>query len=153
MSRLPGIYQKKDRIIDRAWKQSGRIVSVPENPTTLSSVVVKWENGRKSNIWAASIMLDPAFVKEELKRMDSTIFIPKVGQRVKIKSIGIKGTVTFINQNDLFFDHMSPIQVELDRAYDDSGHRMYRAGLQDLKKLKKKAPVPIVEDEEAVLWD
>ena len=69
----------------------------------------------------------------------------KVGDRVKVKSLGIKGTVEYIDQPNLYRDHMYPIQIQLDKPwYDDGGGGelpnayMYRTGLRDIVKLKKK---------------
>lgn len=60
------------------------------------------------------------------------------GQRVKIKPLAIKGVVTYINQKDYFNHHMRPIQVELDKPYDESGQTTYRTNMFEIVKLKKK---------------
>jgi hypothetical protein len=66
-----------------------------------------------------------------------TTKIPKLGSRVRIKSVNIKGRVFYIHTPDLYADHMHPVQVELDKPYDDSGQTMYRTNLHDLVVLKK----------------
>ncbi|WP_422661646.1 hypothetical protein ACK8P5_26350 (plasmid) [Paenibacillus sp. EC2-1] len=68
----------------------------------------------------------------------ANFWIPTNGKRVKVKSLGIKGTVEYVNMNDIAHSHFSPVQVFLDKPYDDSGHRLYRTGIEDLVKLKKK---------------
>lgn len=80
--------------------------------------------------------------------------VPKLGARVKVKSIGIKGTIFHIDSQYLFRDHFLPIQVTLDRPYKDkdSGTEttMYRTSLPDIKILKKKQEEP---EEELLILD
>jgi len=63
----------------------------------------------------------------------------KVGQRVKVKSLGIKGTVEYIDHPNLYRDHMYPIQIILDKPYYEPitpNSYMYRTDLGDINKLK-----------------
>lgn len=66
----------------------------------------------------------------------------KKGMRVRVKSLNIKGKVFYINWPLLYADHMYPIQVELDKPYDEHGQTMYRTNLKDLVRLKKAATKP-----------
>lgn len=68
----------------------------------------------------------------------SGFWTPTIGQRVKIKSIGIKGRVEFIDFPNLTRSYMHPVQIALDEPYDTQ--KMFRCGIEDLKKLVKKAP-------------
>jgi hypothetical protein len=70
-----------------------------------------------------------------------TKHLPKEGSRVKVLSLDIKGTITYIDTPSLFVDHFYPIQVELDEPWDkdsSSVQRVYRTNLKDLRKLRKK---------------
>ena len=78
--------------------------------------------------------------------MSGKVRIPKEGDRVRIKSIDIKGTVFYVDQPSLYQHHMSPIQVTLDKPYEDD-HCMYRTDLKDIAFLKKKKPQPSFDDE------
>lgn len=60
----------------------------------------------------------------------------RVGNRVKARSIGIKGTVEYIDYPYLYRDHMYPIQILLDKPHDTQ--MIYRTGLKDIIRLKKK---------------
>jgi len=62
----------------------------------------------------------------------------KEGDRVKVVSLGIKGTITYVEWNTLDLEHMNPIQLELDKTYDGSGHKTYRTSLKDLRRLRRK---------------
>lgn len=62
----------------------------------------------------------------------------KEGQRVRVKSLNIKGTVSFVDQPNYFLDYMHPIQVELDRPYDEHKQTMFRTNIKDIVRLKKK---------------
>lgn len=66
--------------------------------------------------------------------------IPKKGDRVRLKSVNIKGTVFYVDTPTLFANHMYPIQVELDKPHDEHGQTMYRTNLPDLVKLKQTTP-------------
>lgn len=61
----------------------------------------------------------------------------KVGHRVKVMSIGRKGSVEFIDWPRLSLPWMYPVQVTLDRPYGECNQTMYRTSANDLKKLKK----------------
>lgn len=65
--------------------------------------------------------------------------IPKKGTRMKVKSLGIKGTIFYVDNPNIYNHHMHPVQVELDKPYDESGQTMYRTNLKDLVSVKKKA--------------
>lgn len=78
--------------------------------------------------------------------MSGKVRIPKEGDRVRIKSIDIKGKVMYVDQPSLYQHHMSPIQVTLDKPYEDD-HCMYRTDLKDIAFLKKKKPQPSFDDE------
>lgn len=65
---------------------------------------------------------------------------PKKGDRVRLKSVNIKGTIFYVDNRHLFVDHFYPIQVELDKPYDENGQTMYRTNLPDIVRLKKKKP-------------
>jgi hypothetical protein len=65
--------------------------------------------------------------------------IPKEGDRVKVVSLNIKGTIDYINTASLYIDHEYPIQVDCDSPWDDnSTQTIYRTNLRDLRALKKK---------------
>lgn len=64
----------------------------------------------------------------------------KVGWKVKLKSNRIEGVITFIDFPELFNDHMCPVQVQLERPYDDSGHLTLRTSLSDLRIHKSERP-------------
>lgn len=63
------------------------------------------------------------------------------GQRVRVKSLNIKGTIFYVDQPDYFNHHFHPIQVTLDKPYDDLGQTMYRTNIRDIVKLKPKKKV------------
>ena len=64
----------------------------------------------------------------------------KEGDRVLVLSLGLKGTVTFIDWKTLKFEHMYPYQLDMDKRYhpDGSTQTMYRTSRMDLRKLRKK---------------
>jgi len=160
MKRKRGHYYVGDRVMDRVWRRKGVVTGVPKIFSPLSRVDVEWEDGTKTEAWAPSIMLDPDFVRELVKQMNRKYFVPKVGDRVKVLSLGIKGTVEYVAINELPFSHLYPIQLLLDKPYDENGHRMYRVGLQEIKLLKKKKKpkkqkekTRIVNDDKPIIWD
>ena len=65
-----------------------------------------------------------------------------VGDRVRVKELGIKGVVEYIDYPNLFNDYQYPVQIKLDKPWDrnETGLNawMYRTGLSDLVKLKPK---------------
>ena len=63
----------------------------------------------------------------------------KEGQRVRVKSLNIKGRIFFIDAPNYFNHHLSPIQVELDKPHDEHGQTMWRTNVKDIVKLKPKA--------------
>jgi len=68
----------------------------------------------------------------------------KVGQRVKVKSLNIKGTVEYIDKPYLNRDYMYPIQVRLDKPYYkpvQPNSYLYRTGLKDLIIIKREKQV------------
>jgi len=161
MKRKRGHYYVGDRVMDRVWRRKGVVTGVPKIFSPLSRVDVEWEDGTKTEAWTPSIMLDPDFVGELVKQMSRRYFVPKVGDRVKVLSLGIKGTVEYISINDLPFSFLYPIQLKLDKPYDETGHRMYRVGLDDIKLLKKKEKAKsikkkkkrVIPDDEPIIWD
>lgn len=165
MKRERGRYYVGDRICDRAWRRKGTVTSVPKNQGPLSRLGVDWDDKGPGEGWVPGIMLDPKYVEKLVKKMDKSYWVPQKGERIRIPSIGIKGTVEFVDTNNLFFNHFYPIQVLLDKPHDDSGQRMFRTNLKDIEKVKKKdkdkkkvkkkekpAPPPPVEDDD-ILWD
>lgn len=67
--------------------------------------------------------------------------IIKSGDRVRIPSLNIKGTVFYVDHKHLYVNHFYPIQVNLDKPHcEDSTQTMYRTNLKDIKRLKKKKP-------------
>ena len=60
------------------------------------------------------------------------------GQRVRVKGLNIKGSITYIDKPNYFNHEFHPIQVELDKPYDEHGWTMYRTNVKDIVKLKKK---------------
>ncbi len=74
----------------------------------------------------------------------------KENQRVRVKSIDIKGVITYIEQKDYFNHHMHPIQIELDKPYGLADQTMYRTNVKDIVGLKKKTK-PKVDDD--VIFD
>lgn len=78
--------------------------------------------------------------------MTGKVRIPKEGDRVRVKSLDIKGRVMYVDQPTLYQHHFSPIQVTLDKPYED-GQCMYRTDLKDIAFLKKKKKVSF--DDEA----
>lgn len=65
----------------------------------------------------------------------------KIGQRVRVKNLNIKGTIFYIDKPNYYVHHLSPIQVELDKPYDEHGQVMVRTNVKDVIKLKKKKAV------------
>lgn len=63
------------------------------------------------------------------------------GQRVRVKSVNIKGTIFYIDQPNYFNHHFHPIQITLDKPYDDLGQVMFRTNVKDIVKLKPKKQV------------
>lgn len=63
----------------------------------------------------------------------------KVGDRVRIPSVDIKGVVTYIDYPTIYQHHMYPIQVLLDKPHDpvSSKQRVLRTNYLDIRKLKK----------------
>lgn len=62
-----------------------------------------------------------------------------VGDRVRIRSLGIKGTIEYIDYRHAHQDFMHPFQVRLDRPWgEEPPLGIYRTSLTDLVKLKKK---------------
>lgn len=143
-------FKKGERIIHRGWKYLGVVVSVPKTFNTMSRVGVKWDSGRETDEWIAGIMP----LTEWRVRMGE-LKIPKLGARVKVKSIGMKGKVFHIDNRFVYRDHFLPIQITLDKPYKDpivgTESTMYRTSLPDVKILKKKKPekeLLILEDDD-----
>lgn len=67
------------------------------------------------------------------------MYKPQVGDRVVFTGEFVQGTgiITFIDQPNLYNHWVSPIQLELDAPYDDSGQTMQRASLTEIAPLKK----------------
>ena len=62
----------------------------------------------------------------------------RVGTRVRVLSIGVKGRITYLDQKTLFAHHLNPVQIELDEPFGDhTVQQMYRTSLKDLKLIKK----------------
>lgn len=61
-----------------------------------------------------------------------------VGDRVKVLSLGIKGTIFYLDSPCLYLDYYNPVQVKLDKPRDIHGQLMYRTNVKDIKRLKKK---------------
>lgn len=64
-----------------------------------------------------------------------------IGQRVKVnveagayKLKDVEGVVFDVNNKELCEHHMLPIQVELEKPYDEHGHKMLRVSLLELEK-------------------
>lgn len=65
--------------------------------------------------------------------------VPKIGDRVILSSERIKGTVTYVDEKHIFVDHYFPIQIELDKPYDDySEYRIHRSNMKNLRFLRKR---------------
>jgi hypothetical protein len=64
--------------------------------------------------------------------------ILKEGTRVRVLSLDIKGKIFYIDYRMISYPHTYPVQIELDKPYDESGQTMYRTNFWDLKKLIKK---------------
>lgn len=47
---------------------------------------------------------------------------------------GITGVVVWVDEPNRFNNHLRPIQVELDKPYDESGHRMMRFSLKEVER-------------------
>lgn len=64
----------------------------------------------------------------------------KEGDRVRVVSLNIKGTVSYIDWRLIKYNHMYPFQIELDKAYDkeNSGHKTYRTERSDLRRLRRR---------------
>lgn len=64
-----------------------------------------------------------------------------IGNRVLIKSIGIKGTISYIDIPTLSQPHCNPIQIDLDESYPkgDTGSlsMVHRTNPKDLKPIVK----------------
>lgn len=48
----------------------------------------------------------------------------------------VPATVFYIDEKNLYADHMKPIQVELDEPYDVHGQRMLRVTLKEVSPLE-----------------
>lgn len=59
------------------------------------------------------------------------------GTRVRVLSLGIKGSVYYIDWPSFRIPYLNPIQVELDHSYDDTNQRMYRTHFDDLAIVKE----------------
>lgn len=64
-----------------------------------------------------------------------------IGQRVKVnveagayKLKDAVGVVFDVNNKELYEHHMLPVQVELEKPYDEHGHRMLRVSLVEIEK-------------------
>lgn len=64
----------------------------------------------------------------------------KINQEVKIKSLGIKGKVIYIDYPYLYHEYMYPVQLELDKPWYNDGYessqpnsKMFRTGMKDLE--------------------
>lgn len=70
------------------------------------------------------------------------VALVRVGDRVRVKGLGIKGVVEYIDYPNLFNDYQYPVQIKLDKPWDrnETGLNawIYRTGLSDLVKLKPK---------------
>lgn len=70
--------------------------------------------------------------KDKEPKKDSVPFKePKKGDKVRIPSINITGTIQYVANKYLFVEHYYPIQVMLDEAYEE--HVMLRTNLKDLE--------------------
>jgi|GEM_PF-4133559 len=63
---------------------------------------------------------------------DPEFYKPEAGHRVMVPSIGQTGVIDYIDQRTLFVNEYFPIQVILDKPYDDS--TMIRTNLRDIQK-------------------
>jgi len=57
--------------------------------------------------------------------------------RVRVISLGIKGSIFHIDWPSFRIPYFNPIQVELDHPYDDTGQRMYRTSFEDIVFVKE----------------
>lgn len=64
--------------------------------------------------------------------------IPEVGDRVKVLSLNLKATVTYVDMRNIYIGHFYPIQVELDEPWESSIQTTHRTSIDDLRALKKK---------------
>jgi len=66
----------------------------------------------------------------------------KVGDRVRVRSVDLKGKVTFIDVPRIHANHMYPYQIELDEPNPDpnfhGGHHWIRTHRDDLRKLVRR---------------
>jgi hypothetical protein len=66
----------------------------------------------------------------------------QIGDRVKVTVDNFElkerpATIVYIDSPTIFSHEFSPIQVELDKPYDDSGQTIIRVSLREIKPLKK----------------
>ncbi len=59
--------------------------------------------------------------------------LPKEGDRVLVSSLQQRGRIDYLDQRNLFHDHMYPVQVILDEPYEDT--RLYRTSIGDLAEV------------------
>lgn len=75
----------------------------------------------------------------------------KEKQRVRVKSLNIKGRIVYIEHPLYYQHHMRPIQIELDEPWGDAGTYIYRTDIKDIVKLKKKKK-PKEDDEFDIIF-
>lgn len=62
----------------------------------------------------------------------------EVGKRAKVISLGIKGTIEFVDRSNLVNHHLNPVQLVLDQPHTEHSDSVtYRTSVLDLKTVKK----------------
>jgi hypothetical protein len=64
--------------------------------------------------------------------------ILRENDRVRVKSLNIKGKIVYIDYPNIYNHFYSPFQIELDKPYDEHDQTVYRTSIKDIVALKKK---------------
>lgn len=67
----------------------------------------------------------------------------KEGQRVRVKSLDIKGVITYVDFPNYYNHYMHPIQIELDKPQGLADQTMFRTNVKDIVRLKKKPKIKL----------
>ncbi len=148
-------YEVGDPVIHRGWAYKGVVVQVPKKQHHLSHLGVQWANGKEQDVWIPALMVDPEHIEKKVISMG--YWVPKKGDRIKVTKTKAKGTVDYVDVQNLPYSVYRPVQVLLDKPYDESGQRMRRYGIEELKKLKPKDNKPpddeVLDENEVFSWD
>lgn len=61
-----------------------------------------------------------------------------IGKRARVKSLGIKGTIEYVDKAILIDHHLNPVQLVLDHPHTEHSDSVtYRTSVLDLKPVRK----------------